>query len=107
MAGNTVRVLDADGLGDYDAMSSSLPFQLHTLERLLKSVSETHLLQFPLNIVLYGLCTSDDEELPSPPELFMGSRQGHAIFSDSRKGFKTGAKSKSRVPMTHALKAHF
>ena len=62
-----VQVLDLGNLLKYDEMSASLPFQLATLDAILKAGRLEYILH-PLSLKsLDNLATSDDSGLPDPP----------------------------------------
>ena len=92
MARGCVQVLDLDKLLKYDEMSASLPFQLATLDAILKAGRLEYILH-PFSVTPpYNLATSDDPGLPDPPPLFLENREGHAVISDSVKGAKPSVK---------------
>jgi hypothetical protein len=91
MARTTVRVLDFGNLPKFDSFGHNLEFHLHTIRTLFKAANILKTLPLPVES-LYRLASSDEPNLPMPPDMFINNRHGHVIISDSAKGTKPGKK---------------
>ena len=91
MARTTVRVLDFGNLPQFDSFGQNLEFHLHAIRTLHSAAKILGTLSLPVES-LHRLASSDEPNLPMPPDMFINNRHGHVIISDSAKGTKPGKK---------------